>query len=129
MPPAPLLHIGGVHRRGDVAGRLGEAGIPTAEVDVYDQRRLPLSQDVQQALAGHVPVIVPLFSPRAAQQFASLAHGSAPLHLVTISEAVMAQTRELPTASRQVAGAPDAASMRDALANLLRRVEADHSPQ
>ncbi len=128
-PPVPLLHVGGVHRRGQVAERLSAAGLPTKEAIVYDQESRPLAPAALSALAGDSPVILPLFSPRTARRFAAVAQPRAPLHLVAISAAVMAETRGLSAASRSVASDPDSQSMRNTVANLLRRVEADHSPK
>lgn len=128
-PEVPLLHIGGRHRRGDVAKSLTRFGIPTDEVDVYDQVLLPLSAEAHSALSGEQPVIVPLFSPRTARQFAKNAQISAPVHFVAISEAVLAEVADLPYVSKHVSAAPNAKSVSAKLQNVLRRVEADGTAQ
>ncbi len=128
-PAGPMLHIGGVHRRGDVAGRLTRAGIATRSVDVYEQVMLPLTPEAKAALTGPGPVVVPLYSPRAAAHFAGLVPPTAQLHIVAISAAAMAETLDLAATSRIVAPEPNAQSMGDTVANLLRRVEAGHAPK
>ena len=128
-PTGPLLHIGGVHRRGQVAQTLAGAGLPTTETDVYDQRPDALSQEALEALDGGNPVIVPLFSPRSARQFANQVKGRSALHVLAMSEAVMSEVRDVSATSRQVAQTPNADSMVEALAKLLLRVEAGDTAQ
>lgn len=128
-PAGPLLHVSGIHKRGNVARRLTEAGFDTREADVYEQRQLPLAREAQDALAAEQPVIVPVFSPRTARQFVSLARPTAPLHLVAISETVMAELSGLPAMTRHVAAEPNVRRMIDAIAKILRRVVADHAPK
>ncbi len=128
-PKAPLLHIGGRHRRGDIAKKLTQSGILTHTVDVYDQRLCPLTDQAQSALRGERPVIVPLFSPRTAGQFAEQAEIQAPVHFVAISQAVLDEVAGLPYVSAHISEAPDAFSIRVTLQNVLRRVEADGTAQ
>jgi uroporphyrinogen-III synthase len=128
-PPGPLVHIAGRHRRGAVAERLGEAGLPMRVVEVYDQRPLPLTPEAERALRGSAPVIVPLFSPRSARRFSDLAPSGAPLHVIAMSDAVLAETTGLGAVSRTVAPHPDGAGMISALSGLVRRVEAGEAPQ
>ena len=61
-PATPLLHLCGRHQRGNIAGRLSQADVPTTALEVYDQRAQPLTQDAQQALAGNTACVLPLFS-------------------------------------------------------------------
>ncbi|THH34615.1 uroporphyrinogen-III synthase [Aliishimia ponticola] len=124
----PLVHIGGVHRRGHVAKRLTASGLPTTEVDVYDQAPLELSQAAKTALCDRLPVIVPLYSPRTARIFANDFPPTARPHLVAISKAVMAELAHLPATTRQIALSPDACSMLERLETTLRRVEAGDNP-
>lgn len=62
----PLLHLAGRHRRADIAGILGAAGLKVETATVYDQTLLPLSTAAQTLLKGPNPVIVPLFSAQRA---------------------------------------------------------------
>lgn len=128
-PQVPLLHIGGRHRRGDVATHLARSGISTDTIDVYDQRLKPLSNEAKLVLRGEKPVIVPLFSPRTAGQFAAEADIKAPVHFVAISDSVLAEVATLPYVSQHVSSAPDAKSVSETLRNVLRRVEADDAAQ
>lgn len=128
-PEGPLLHLCGVHTRGRIAERLTAANIPTVEATVYDQKAVALTKDAIGHLSGDVPVVVPLFSPRTAALFAEQATGHAPLHVVAMSEAILAQTDGLRAQSRHIADKPNGQAMRDTIANVLRRVEAGGAPQ
>lgn len=127
-PAAPLVHVAGRHRRGDIAQRLSAQGVETREAVVYNQLQLPLSAQAHAALAGPVPVIVPLFSPRSAAILAAQYHGTAPLFVVAISAAALAPVQHLPAEHRLCAEAPNADAMRRAVVETLRRVEAADSP-
>jgi len=119
-PAAPLLHPRGVHARGDIAARLSAAGIPTAEVVVYDQRALPLSPAALAAAAGSAPLVVPLFSPRtAALAAAGLRGAAAPLRAAAISPAVAEAWARAGGTPAAVAVRPDAAAMLALTARLL----------
>ena len=116
----PLLHVRGAHARGDVAARLTAAGVPCAEAVAYDQPFVPLTAEAEAALAGTAPLLVPLYSPRAAARLAVLArNAAAPLHVVAMSPAVARAARPLGPA--RVAERPDADAMlltvRECLAN------------
>ncbi len=87
-PDVPLCHFSGVHVRGQISDALTEAGLHASRIEVYDQLLLPLSAPAISALTSQRPVIVPLFSPRAAAHFAEIAPVSQQLRVVTISEAV-----------------------------------------
>ena len=60
-----LLHLRGRHAAGNVAGRLGDAGLPVEEIVVYDQVRTRLSSAARQALTSK-RCVFPVFSPRTA---------------------------------------------------------------
>ena len=116
----PLVHVRGVHARGDVADRLNAAGIETSEVVLYDQIPCPLVDEAKVALSGSAPVFVPLFSPRSAQLFADAAAGArAPLHLVALSPAVAQALNNCPRASLDIAARPEAGAMLTALADRI----------
>lgn len=115
----PILHLAGRHRRGDVAGRLRAAGLDVRVVEIYDQRLCPLTAEARAALAGRAPVVVPLFSPRSARQFADQHRGSAPLHLVAISAAAAEPLKSLPFSDLTICPAPTLAAMLTATARAL----------
>ncbi len=125
----PLLHIGGVHRRGSVAEKLRQAGIEAHEIDVYDQKLLPLSQPAIAALEREEPTIVPLFSPRTARHFAKQIGTARKTFTLAISEAVKVELHGSMLTDCAVADTPDGPGMARALENLLRRVEAEHAPK
>lgn len=87
-PEAPLVHLRGVHTRGDIAGRLSAAGLPTQSVIVYDQRPRALTAEAVGLLAGKAPVLIPLYSPRTARLLGDACAGiRAPATVVAISNA------------------------------------------
>ena len=118
-PQEPLLHIRGEVARGDLAGRLTKVGIKTDDVVVYRQKAHPLSERAKQALMRENPVIVPLFSPRAAAQFASQGPYYAPLNVVVMSEAVAEALGDLPVETVVLAEKKEAKAMANAVARLL----------
>ena len=131
-PDAPLLHLAGLHVRGEVAERLTAAGITTRRMAIYDQPERLLTEQARSALDGDLPVLLTLFSPRTAQLFADQYRGSAPLHVVALSEAVAAPVRRLDPQGLTVVETPDAMSMADMVENVaarLSRVEGDQGAQ
>ena len=64
MPPA--LYLRGRHTRVDLAGKLNDMAIETAEQVVYDQQEQPLTASAENLLASG-EAIVPVFSPRTAR--------------------------------------------------------------
>ncbi|MEL6466349.1 MAG: uroporphyrinogen-III synthase [Pseudomonadota bacterium] len=119
LPPgAPLVHLRGRHARGDVAGHLGSVGHSVREIVVYDQSLRPLSEAALEALASEQPVIVPLFSPRTARQFANCMTRATSLRVVALSPAV---AKASPSADVDfVAARPDAQAMYDAISLAIR---------
>ncbi|GHD98318.1 uroporphyrinogen III synthase [Defluviimonas sp. 20V17] len=116
----PLLHVRGTHSRGAVADRLNSAGIETHEAELYDQRPKPPTAEARALLADHVPLLVPLFSPRSAALFAAAATGAgAPLHIFAFSAAVAAALKGVEMASLDVAARPEAGAMIDAMAQRI----------
>ncbi|MCO4847362.1 MAG: uroporphyrinogen-III synthase [Yoonia sp.] len=65
-PAFPLAHVRGRDARGDLAPRLRAAGIDCADCVAYNQTPVPMTASARQAIDGAEPVIIPLFSPRAA---------------------------------------------------------------
>lgn len=88
-PDAPLLHLAGVHTRGDIAQTLSARGILTTHCALYNQVLVPLSEMARAALRG--PCIVPVFSPRSAEQLVNEAAGQlGQAHLLALSTSVAA---------------------------------------
>lgn len=118
----PLLHLRGRFARGDLSTRLSAAGVPTGEAIVYDQKLCGLSEDAKALLMRENPVIVPLFSPRSAAQFAAEVaqiEVSAPMYVVAMSAAVAAETQDLDAFVLKLLAHPSAAEMIDAVLGLL----------
>ena len=117
--PGRLLHLHGQETRGDVVPHLVAAGIDALGCVVYAQEPVEPSRAALLWLADAHPVAVPLFSPRMALRFSSVAgNARAPLWLASLSPAVDAAVTLVP-AQRIVARRPDAMAMLDALALLL----------
>lgn len=119
-PPGPLLHLQGEDTRGDVAGQLSRAGIPTARAVVYRQAPQPLTAEAAELLSRPGVVLVPLFSPRSALLFlkALPTPTGADLRLAAISPAAaeVLSPLGLPVA---VARRPDAEAMVEAVGSLI----------
>ena len=122
-PTGPLLHVHGTHTRGAIAEKLTQQGIETHQAVIYNQPLLPLSSEAIQALAGDIPVIVPLFSPRTAQQF--IAHGpfNGKLYVATLSESVAKPLESNNFKSIVIADSPNSPSMIQAVARLLAQMQ------
>ncbi|PKP75614.1 MAG: uroporphyrinogen-III synthase [Alphaproteobacteria bacterium HGW-Alphaproteobacteria-6] len=104
----------------DMAALLRPAGIETIEAVVYDQPAIAPAATARQLLAGADPVLLPLFSPRAAQLFHdAFAAPRAPLRIAAISATVARAAEPLMPERLAVAARPDAAAMLDALAELF----------
>lgn len=130
QPKLPLLHLSGRHRRGSIAARLTAAGWSTSEKAVYDQRLLPLTMQAVNLLNNDRPIVVPIFSPRTARQFADLHHGRAPLFIAALSRAVAEPLRSLNHRVLEVCEQPDAGTMRSLVEKLIedaRRVEGNEA--
>ncbi|MFW8593783.1 uroporphyrinogen-III synthase [Cribrihabitans neustonicus] len=125
-PSGPLLHLRGSHARGEVAQRLNAAGNECREQVVYHQELKPLNDRALEALAARDGVIVPLFSPRTAQQFAVFCAKAPNLHLIALSEAVAVPLKGLNCKTLRVCTSPDAMAMAQAVQDAaagLRRLE------
>ncbi|MDP5219910.1 uroporphyrinogen-III synthase [Ruegeria sp. 2205SS24-7] len=121
-PDAPLLHLRGVHARGEIAKNLSRAGTSCDEQAIYDQSLQPLTDAAVQVLAGSDPVVAPLFSPRTARQFAETARIRAPLWLTALSPAVAEPLETLTFQNLLIADRPDSAAMRKIVELSVKRV-------
>lgn len=121
-PQAPLLHLHGVHTRGNVAEHLSENGVPTDAMAIYDQPAKPLSDEAISLLLGGTSVIVPLFSPRSAEQFCEVAKYSKDVFLIAMSEAVFQALTQDWRSHVQIAAEPSANGMLDAIEKQVIRL-------
>ncbi|MEL6809523.1 MAG: uroporphyrinogen-III synthase [Pseudomonadota bacterium] len=118
-PEGPIVHLSGMHTRGDITGRLAQTGLNIANIAVYDQILRPLSDEARQVILNASRVIVPLFSPRSATQFVQCAPTLHCVQAIALSTAV---AREIPgdaVHSVIVTARPDAQAMGAALAEAL----------
>lgn len=118
---APLLHLCGVHHRGDVAERLTGFGLRTERIEVYDQKPRALTDVAQDALSGEGRVILPLFSPRTAAYLAAQARSLKDVFAVAMSAAVADQLQGYDFASIQILPQPTRIEMLRAVELLLTR--------
>lgn len=121
-PQGPLVHMHGVHTRGDVARRLTQGGVPCGSAILYDQVAQSLSRTATSALASPGPVVVPLFSPRNAKLLTE-ARPQAALLVAAMSEAVAKAAEPLHSRVLRVAPRPDSSSMRDCVVHLLQNAQ------
>ncbi|MBI1417247.1 MAG: uroporphyrinogen-III synthase [Limimaricola sp.] len=125
-PKGRLLYLRGEDVSAPLADKLGEAGLTCDEVIVYRQVQQPLTSAARAAMAGAMPVLVPLFSARGAAALADAAQGGqAPLHLVAISQTVATAAAAIPNVEIAIAARPDAPAMAAATAALWRKLLGD----
>ena len=89
-PDFPVAHIRGRDARGDLAPRLRAAGINCTDCIAYAQTPVPISAQARAMIEGADRVIIPLFSPRAAQLLLDQATIGPNVTFVAISHAVAA---------------------------------------
>lgn len=118
-PQGRLMHFRGEHSRGQVASRLTQTGLNAEEHVVYRQLALPLSDAAKTLLSGNNPVIVPLFSPRSAAQFAKGAPAGAKIWGIAMSKAVADEMANLGCERLLISAAPTAKSMQDSILSLI----------
>ncbi len=123
--PGPLLHLHGEETRGDVAGHLCRAGVPTEGVVVYRQQAKPLTPEACALLGGRGGVAMPLFSPRSAAlllaQLQTVPLRATPVFFA-LSPAVDAELGEAAPGPCFVAARPDVSAL---IACIAQRFAAD----
>ncbi len=123
-PNGPLVHVRGRHVACDLAAALAAEGVRIRALVAYEARSCPWEADVVPALRAAGRVVAPLFSPRAAAEFASRLGGALPadLRIVAISLACAARLPDDLRALATVADRPDGGAMLRAVAAALARV-------
>ena len=119
-PKTRIWHLAGFHTRGQVTEKLGEAGLNVTHIPLYDQILAPLTDTAKKALTGGNPVIVPLFSPRTARQFAIQAPSNISPYVIVISKAVAGELAGTHFEHCTIADSPDAHGMLRAVENRVR---------
>jgi uroporphyrinogen-III synthase len=116
-PDIPLVHLGGAHTRGSIARNLAQVGLETRHIALYTQRLLPFDAEAITALGGRC--ILPVFSPRTAEQLVREGHGQLRnAHIVALSPAVAAPLSGENTAQLIILPTPQAVYMQKAVENL-----------
>ena len=116
-PVGPLVHLGGEHTIGDIAQTLTAGGVETNHIATYRQQLLPLSEQAQDALVE--PSILPVFSPRTAEQLLSEAQGKLEFaHIIALSDSVAAPLAGEKMAECIILPSPQAIYMRKAVEKL-----------
>lgn len=131
-PAGGLLHLRGEHSRGNVAERLNAAGLICREQVIYSQPLQTLTAEALSALSASGDIVVPLFSPRTARQFADLCPNDVNIHLVAMSDAVADPLKRLNYKDLNVCKEPDVQAMVMLVSDIvlrLNRVESGRSAQ
>lgn len=116
----PLVHVRGVHSKGDVAESLSKLGRSCDTAIVYDQIEQRLNQQAQRLMERNFPMIIPIFSPRSAQLLIKQMQPSELSHIVAISQAVAEVFAPLPDIKCSVAEAPNYEAMLHRVLELLK---------
>lgn len=118
-PRQRLFHLSGRHTRGAISEHLSDAGLSVQNIAIYDQITCAMTDGARAVLARGNRVIVPLFSPRSAIQFAIQAPHTSSVHVVALSDAVAEQVDREKLSGLTVVQSPDAKAMGIAIADLL----------
>lgn len=120
-PGVRLVHAHGRHLARDLVTELAPEGFDIRGAVVYEARKVPWDSAVLPVLAQAEHVLAPLFSPRAAEEFAARLGGHVPrgLRIVAISANCAGRLPAALKARCTIAKAPDAAAMRRAVAEGL----------
>lgn len=119
-PETPLIHLRGTHSRGDVAARLNDRGVFAKEAIIYNQPILSLTNEATRALAGPVPVVAPLYSPRTAKILGTYPI-KAPFLVAAMSQAVANAVASLHKQNLEVAARPESDVMLDVIETQIKR--------
>jgi uroporphyrinogen-III synthase len=124
-PAGPLIHVRGRHVACDLALALEREGVPMRAVIAYEARSRAWEAGVIPALAAARRVVAPLFSPRAAEEFARRLGRTRPkdLRIVAISRACAARLPKDLRARATVAERPDGEAMTQAVTAALAQAQ------
>jgi uroporphyrinogen-III synthase len=119
-PGTRLLHLRVEYAAGDLVAQLVEAGVSVHTHTIYRQPAVSLTGAARHWLSDSAPVILPVFSPRAARLLnPELKAAQAPFRIAAMSPAV-ADALDVQTGRRiEIAARPDAEAMLDLLVRLV----------
>jgi len=115
----PLVHVRGVHSRGEIAQRLSDIGRLCDTAIIYDQVQQTLNEKARQLFSGNKPVIVPIFSPRTAELFRNQVQPSKRTYIVAMSQSVAQVFAKIPHIYCSIAQTPTQEAMRNSVVGLL----------
>ncbi|HHX91389.1 MAG TPA: uroporphyrinogen-III synthase [Paracoccus sp.] len=120
-PRMRLVHAHGRHLARDLVAALTPEGFDIASAVVYEARTIAWDTPVLPAIEAAAHLVAPLFSPRAAGEFAARLDGRVPegLRIVAISANCAARLPKVLRARSTIARTPDAAAMCRAIAARL----------
>lgn len=125
LPAGRVYYPRGADVAHDMTKMLSSAGIETIEAVVYAQEPIAPTAAARRLMAGSAPVLLPLFSPRAARLVAgAYALPRAPLRIAAMSASVAGAAAALAPDRLAIAGRPDPEAMLDALAELFAATDA-----
>lgn len=125
LPGGRVYYPRGADVAHDMEKLLESAGIETIEAVVYAQEPTVPTAAARRLMAGSAPVLLPLFSPRAARLVESAyAPPRPPLHVAAMSASVDRAAAPLAADRLVIAVRPDAEAMLDALAVLIAATDA-----
>lgn len=119
-PDGALIHLRGAESRGNLAPRLCDAGLNVKAAVVYRQTDCEISPAGRAALAGQVPLVLPVFSVQSARRL--LAYDiDAPHTVVAISAAVGEAWPRKNQATVQIARNATAEAMAEVVAEVYMK--------
>lgn len=125
LPGGRVYYPRGADVAHDMSKLLDSAGIETIEAVVYEQVPIAPTAAARHLMAGSAPVLLPLFSPRAARLVeGAFSPPRALLRIAAMSAAVARAAAPLAAERLVIAGRPDPVAMLDALAVLFAATDA-----
>jgi len=119
-PQGKLLHLHGTHVAGDISRDLVHYGIHCENCVAYDQRALPINDDLRRILGDVRPVLIPVFSPRSAKLLIDTGENPQNWHIIAMSHKVAAIFDDIPCKKITIAERPNGPAMLHAVCVVYR---------
>lgn len=120
-PKGRIIHVAGQNRQGDVAATLRRNGLDCGELVAYDQVISPPTPELQKAMLGDRPLVIPLFSARSGLTLLGVER-RAPLHIIAISPNVADAATDWDVETVACADRPDEPAMVQETCKVLDRL-------